>query len=260
MRRTTKADGTVGHEGSSAAATTLDQLRRAARACTACDLYRGATQIVFGEGDPRADIVLVGEQPGNDEDLAGHPFVGPAGRLLDAALARAGIDRRRLYVTNVVKHFKWKREAGGKRRIHDKPRHDEVEACRPWLDRELWLIEPRVIVCLGVTAATAVLGRRVTVTGARGRAWSSRHGMTAFVTVHPSAILRIREDADREAEMQRLVDDLERAQRAAPIRLPARAGPARARTTARRARARRARPWDPTLAAGAPRLPGACLP
>ena len=125
---------------------------------------------MFGEGDPRADIVLVGEQPGNDEDLAGHPFVGPAGRLLDAALARAGIDRRRLYVTNVVKHFKWKREAGGKRRIHDKPRHDEVEACRPWLDRELWLIEPRVIVCLGVTAATAVLGRRVTVTGARGRA------------------------------------------------------------------------------------------
>jgi len=197
---------------------TLDDLRRSAAACTACDLYKRATQTVFGEGNPRADMVLIGEQPGNDEDLAGRPFVGPAGRLLDRALALAGIDRQRLYVTNAVKHFKWKSEAGGKRRIHDTPRLDEVEACRPWFERELWLVEPRVIVCLGVTAANTVLGRRVTITAARGRAWDSPHGVPAFVTVHPSAILRIREDADRDVEMGRFVEDLQRAARAAASR------------------------------------------
>jgi len=147
--------------------TTLDDLRRTAAACTACDLYKHATQTVFGEGSPRAEIVLVGEQPGHEEDLAGHPFVGPAGRLLDEALSEAGLDRRRLYVTNAVKHFKWtKDKSGGKRRIHDKPNQSEIEACRPWLQEELWLIHPEVVVCLGVTAANAVLRKRVTISGA----------------------------------------------------------------------------------------------
>src|SRR5262245_39409008 len=152
LRMPSRREPTRATAGREIAEGTLDDLRRSAAACTACDLYKRATQTVFGEGNPRADMVLIGEQPGNDEDLAGRPFVGPAGRLLDRALALAGIDRQRLYVTNAVKHFKWKSEAGGKRRIHDTPRLDEVEACRPWFERELWLVEPRVIVCLGVTA------------------------------------------------------------------------------------------------------------
>ena len=191
---------------------TLDDLRRAAASCTACDLYKHATQTVFGEGAARAEIVLVGEQPGDEEDLAGRPFVGPAGRLLDEALSEAGLDRRRLYVTNAVKHFKWtKDKSGGKRRIHDKPNQSEIEACRPWLQQELWLIRPAAVVCLGVTAASAVLRKRVTIRASRGAALESPDGFRTLVTVHPSAILRIPDRQDREAERRRFVHDLERA-------------------------------------------------
>jgi DNA polymerase len=191
---------------------TLDDLRRAAASCTACDLYKRATQTVFGEGAARAEIVLVGEQPGHEEDLAGRPFVGPAGRLLDEALSEAGLDRRRLYVTNAVKHFKWtKDKSGGKRRIHDKPNQSEIEACRPWLQQELWLLRPAVVVCLGVTAASAVLRKRVTIRASRGAALESPDGFRTLVTVHPSAILRIPDRQDREAERRRFVHDLERA-------------------------------------------------
>lgn len=196
------------------AVTTIETLRRQAEACTACPLHRHATQTVFGEGDPRAAIVLVGEQPGDDEDRVGRPFVGPAGRLLDRALTRAGLDRSALYITNAVKHFKWtKDKAGGKRRIHERPSPDEVEACRPWLEQELWLIRPEVVVCLGVTAARSVLKRRVTISGSRGETLTSPEGYRTLVTIHPSAILRIPSPADREAEEHRFVDDLRRAAR-----------------------------------------------
>src|SRR6185436_12202093 len=145
---------------------TPDALRAAAVGCRGCDLWKGGTQTVFGEGSASARIVLVGEQPGHEEDLAGRPFVGPAGRLLDRALTRAGLDRSALYITNAVKHFKWTKDrAGGKRRIHERPSPDEIEACRPWLEQELWLIRPEVVVCLGVTAARSVLKRRVTISG-----------------------------------------------------------------------------------------------
>ncbi|HEY7037201.1 MAG TPA: UdgX family uracil-DNA binding protein [Methylomirabilota bacterium] len=191
---------------------TLENLRRAAASCTACDLYKHATQTVFGEGAPRAEMVLVGEQPGHEEDLAGQPFVGPAGRLLDEALSEAGLDRRRLYVTNAVKHFKWtKDKSGGKRRIHDKPNQSEIEACRPWLEQELWLIRPEVVVCLGVTAATAVLRKRVTIAASRGAALESPEGFRTLVTVHPSAILRIPDRRDRDVARRRFVLDLKRA-------------------------------------------------
>ena len=203
-------------------ATTLDALRRAAASCTGCDLYKRATQTVFGEGPPRASIMLVGEQPGNEEDLAGRPFVGPAGRLLDKALVQAGLDRRQIYVTNIVKHFKWKATEGGKPRIHEKPGRGEVEACRPWFDKELWLVQPKVLVCLGATAAAAIFGPAVRVGTARGRALSSPQGIRTFVTVHPSAILRMRGDAERAAGMRRFVADLRRAGSAA--RRPAPAG------------------------------------
>jgi uracil-DNA glycosylase family protein len=190
----------------------LETLRGKAARCTACPLYRHATQTVFGEGDARARIVLVGEQPGHEEDLAGRPFVGPAGRLLDRALAGAGLDRSRLYVTNAVKHFKWKKDrSGGKRRIHERPAQSEVEACRPWLEQELWLVRPEVIVCLGVTAARSVLQRRVTISASRGEPLTSPEGYRTFVTIHPSAILRVPDQKNREAEEHRLVDDLRRA-------------------------------------------------
>ena len=195
--------------------TVLEKLRQAAAACTACDLYKRATQTVFGEGNPRAAIMLLGEQPGHEEDLAGRPFVGSAGRLLDEALDRAGLDRSRLYVTNAVKHFKWKAGEGGKRRIHDRPRQGEVEACRPWFQQELGLIQPDVLICLGATAARAALGRAVTIAGARGRVLVSSSGNPTVVTVHPSAILRIRDSTDRQAMMRQLVADLRRAARVA---------------------------------------------
>lgn len=188
---------------------TIEALRSRAADCTACNLYKRATQTVFGEGAADASIVLVGEQPGHEEDLAGRPFVGPAGRLLDEALGAAGIERRRVYITNVVKHFKWKKdEGGGKRRIHERPNQGEVEACRPWFEQELELIRPLALVCLGVTAASAILRRRVTINAIRGQPQLSPESIRTFVTVHPSAILRIPDDADRHAEMRRFVADL----------------------------------------------------
>jgi uracil-DNA glycosylase len=188
------------------ASPTLTKLREVAVECTACDLYKRGTQTVFGEGLPRARVVFVGEQPGHEEDLAGRPFVGPAGRLLDRALVEAGIDRSNVYVTNVVKHFKW--EERGKRRIHAKPNGSEIAACRPWLDAELAVIEPKVIVCLGATAAQALLGRQFRVSAERGRWVKSPLAPRVMATVHPSSILRARDDETRHAELRRFVDDL----------------------------------------------------
>jgi DNA polymerase len=177
-----------------------------ARACKACELYKLGTQTVFGEGPAKAAVMLVGEQPGDAEDLAGHPFVGPAGRLLDKALEEAGIDRRRVYVTNVVKHFKW--EPRGKRRIHAKPNAGEIGACRPWLETEIALIKPRVLVCLGATAAQALLGKSFRVTRQRGEFVQSSLAPLATATVHPSSILRAPDDQTRQEELRRFVDDL----------------------------------------------------
>ena len=185
---------------------TATKLREIAKGCTACDLYTRGTQTVFGEGSPRARVVFVGEQPGHEEDLAGRPFVGPAGRLLDRALVEAGIDRSKVYVTNVVKHFKW--EPRGKRRIHAKPNAAEIAACRPWLDAELALSRPEVVVCLGATAAQALLGRQFRVSAERGRWVKSRLAPHVMATVHPSSILRAPDDETRHAEMRRFVDDL----------------------------------------------------
>jgi DNA polymerase len=186
-------------------ARTVDQLRDLAEGCRACDLWRRATQTVFGDGPSSARILVVGEQPGNSEDLEGAPFVGPAGRLLDQGLGDAGIDRGGVYVTNVVKHFKWRRAPSGKRRIHDRPNRGEVAACRPWLEAEVDRIGPDLIVCLGATAAQAILGRDFRVTRDHGRVLASDLGPT-LATLHPSAILRAGED--REALMAQLVADL----------------------------------------------------
>ena len=185
---------------------TPTKLREIAKGCTSCDLYKRGTQTVFGEGSPRARVVFVGEQPGHEEDLAGRPFVGPAGRLLDRALVEAGIDRSKVYVTNVVKHFKW--EPRGKRRIHAKPNAAEIAACRPWLDAELALSQPEVVVCLGATAAQALLGRQFRVSAERGRWVKSRLAPHVMATVHPSSILRAPDDETRHAVMRRFVDDL----------------------------------------------------
>jgi uracil-DNA glycosylase family protein len=185
--------------------TSLKALREAAADCTRCDLYKNATQTVFGEGSPKAEIVLVGEQPGDQEDLAGKPFVGPAGQLLDRALEEAGIDRKVAYVTNVVKHFKW--QPRGKRRIHQKPNAAEIAACRYWLDAELALLEAKVLVCLGATAAQALLGRQFRVSKDRGVPVESDLAPVVMATVHPSSILRA---DDREAEMALFVEDLRR--------------------------------------------------
>jgi uracil-DNA glycosylase len=188
---------------------TLADLRQAAAGCRACDLWERATQTVFGEGSPNSQVMLVGEQPGSDEDLAGRPFVGPAGRLLDRALAEAGIDRDLAYVTNVVKHFKWEpRAGGGSRRIHAKPNAVEIAACRPWLQAELDLVHPRVLVCLGATAAQTLLGRQFRVTQNRGRWVDSPLAPYVLATVHPSSILRSRDPAARHVEMTRFVQDL----------------------------------------------------
>jgi uracil-DNA glycosylase family protein len=184
-------------------------LHDAAAGCRACDLWERGTQTVFGEGQQRSKIMLVGEQPGNDEDLAGHPFVGPAGRLLDRALEEAGIDRSLAYVTNVVKHFKW--EPRGKRRIHAKPNAHEIGACLPWLQAELALIQPRVLVCLGATAAQALLGREFRVTEKRGQFVESPLAPNVMATVHPSSILRAPDEETRHAEMRRFVEDLRQA-------------------------------------------------
>jgi DNA polymerase len=185
---------------------TLESLRRAAAECRACDLYRTGTQTVFGEGPTQqADVMFVGEQPGNQEDRQGHPFVGPAGRVLDEALEEVGIDRSRVYVTNAVKHFKWVPK--GKARIHAKPNAREIRACRPWLDEELDLVEPRVIVVLGATAAQALLGRQFRVSKQRGELVESPLAESVIATVHPSSILR---SDNREAEFAELVRDLQK--------------------------------------------------
>jgi DNA polymerase len=184
----------------------LPRLRSAVDGCRGCPLWRNATQAVFGEGRAGATVMLVGEQPGDQEDLEGRPFVGPAGRVLDEALTEAGIDRATTYVTNAVKHFKF--EARGKRRIHAKPTWSEAMACRPWLDAELAVVEPRVLVCLGATAAQSLLGKQFRVTKQRGEWIDSDLAELVTATIHPSAILRQRDADARHAEMARFVDDL----------------------------------------------------
>ena len=190
--------------------TRLDELRSAAAACTACDLYRTATQVVFGEGSSRAALMLVGEQPGDKEDRAGRPFVGPAGRVLDDGLAEAGIDRRKAYVTNAVKHFKWKPSprAGSKVRIHAKPNAAEVHACRPWLEAELEVVKPKIVVCLGATAAQALLGRTFKVTQQHGQWVEWPYAPLATATVHPSSILRAPDEDARAKAYAGFVADL----------------------------------------------------
>jgi DNA polymerase len=189
-----------------AATPTLDELRSSAAGCHDCELWERATQTVFGEGPARAEVMLVGEQPGHEEDLDGRPFVGPAGRLLDEALGLAGLDRNRVYVTNVVKHFNW--EPRGKWRIHKKPTAWHIRACRPWLLSELAAVQPRIVVCLGATAAQALLGRGVRVTQARGRPIPSAFAPEVFATLHPSAVLRAPDEGSRRVAMAQMVDDL----------------------------------------------------
>jgi uracil-DNA glycosylase len=184
----------------------LSAARKAAEHCERCPLYKNATQTVFGEGPAHASVVFVGEQPGDQEDLAGKPFVGPAGQLFDRALAEAGIDRLRVYVTNAVKHFKF--EPRGKRRIHKKPDNNEIEACRWWLDNELRLLEPRLTVALGATAARALTGRDVTISRSRGKLMPLREGVDGLITVHPSFLLRLPDAASKEREYERFVADL----------------------------------------------------
>jgi DNA polymerase len=185
---------------------TLPALREAAARCRGCHLWQRGTQTVFGAGPRKARVMLVGEQPGNDEDVAGAPFVGPAGRVLDRALEAVGVDRRDVYVTNVVKHFKW--EAKGQRRIHTKPSQLEITACLPWLEAELDLVKPAALVCLGATAAQALLGPTFRVTRQRGEWVRARWAPRVMATIHPSAILRAPDDEARRAEMGRFVADL----------------------------------------------------
>jgi DNA polymerase len=186
---------------------TLEECRRASRACQGCELHRSGTQTVFGEGRPGARVFLVGEQPGHEEDLAGRPFVGPAGSVLDEGLAAAGIDREEAYVTNVVKHFKW--IPLGRRRLHQKPGAREIAACFPWLEKEIELLRPEVLVCLGATAAQALLGREFRVSLERGRVIPTPLAPGgAVATIHPSAILRRPTPEDRRREMERFVRDL----------------------------------------------------
>ncbi len=187
---------------------TIKKLQEAARDCRACPLWKTGTQTVFGEGSRNAKVIFVGEQPGNDEDLAGKPFVGPAGKLLDRALVEAGIDRDEVYVTNTVKHFKW--EPKGKRRLHKKPNGREIAACRPWLKAELEVLKPKVLVCLGATAAQALLGKDFRVSQRRGEFVESALAERVVATVHPSSILRAPDEETRHAEMARFVADLKK--------------------------------------------------
>jgi uracil-DNA glycosylase len=200
-------------------ARTIDELRELATGCRACDLWARATQTVFGDGPASARLLVVGEQPGESEDVQGAPFVGSSGRLLDRALVDAGIDRDEVYVTNVVKHFKWRRAPSGKKRIHQKPDHVEVEACRPWLDAEVARIKPQLIVCLGATAAQALLGKSFRVTKQRGEVLESELGPT-LATLHPSAVLRAPDD--REEMYAGLVADLKAAGQWLAAEAPAR--------------------------------------
>ena len=194
---------------------TLTALHETAKGCRGCHLWQRGTQTVFGTGPTTpGGVMLVGEQPGHEEDLAGLPFVGPAGRILDRALEEAGIDRRRAYVTNVVKHFKW--EAKGKRRIHAKPSQLEISACLPWLEAELELVKPAALVCLGATAAQALLGPKFRVTRQRGEWVSARWAPHVMATIHPSAILRAPDEEARQSEMERFVADLARLREVLP--------------------------------------------
>lgn len=186
--------------------TTLARVAREAKGCTRCPLYRNATQTVFGEGPARAKLMLVGEQPGDQEDLAGKPFVGPAGKILDRALADAGIDRGKVYVTNAVKHFK--NEPRGKKRLHKKPDRYEVEVCKVWLNQEIVLVRPRLIVAMGVTAAVALTGRAVTLSRERGKTLVFGEDWAGMVTLHPSAVLRVPDPAGRRKAYAGLVKDL----------------------------------------------------
>lgn len=187
---------------------TLKKLKEAAKGCRGCDLFQDATQTVFGEGTTRATVMFVGEQPGDQEDLAGVPFVGPAGKLFNRALDDAGIERRQVYVTNAVKHFKF--EWRGKRRLHAKPNRAEVTACRPWVIEEIHQVKPEVIVCLGATAAQSLIDKSFKVTQRRGEILESEHAPRIMATVHPSSILRSRDDESRRREYQLFVDDLKR--------------------------------------------------
>jgi DNA polymerase len=190
----------------------LIALRQEARKCQACELWANATQTVFGAGSPHARVILVGEQPGDEEDRKGLPFIGPAGRLLDRALQAAGVDREEVYITNAVKHFKW--EARGKRRLHKTPAQREVDACHRWLERELATIKPHVVVCLGATAAKAVISKSFKVSAQRGQFVESAAAPYVFATLHPSALLRLRDDAEREAAFDAFVKDLKLIKRA----------------------------------------------
>ncbi len=187
---------------------TLEGLKKISQNCKACDLWKRGTQTVFGEGAPHSEVMFVGEVPGDQEDLAGKPFVGPAGQLLNKALEEAGIDRCKTYVTNAVKHFNW--EPRGKRRIHKKPSNAEIAACRPWLDAEIDRLKPRVIVCLGATASQALLGKEFRVTQHRGEFIDSKLAPFVAATVHPSSILRAPDDNARAQEMQRFIADLKK--------------------------------------------------
>lgn len=187
-------------------ADTIPELRAAAKGCRRCPLWRDATQTVFGEGPDNAKVIFVGEQPGDQEDLAGKPFVGPAGKVFDAILDDAGVDRQKVYVTNAVKHFKF--EPRGKRRIHSKPNSGEIQACRWWIDQEFELIKPNLAVALGATAAMSLLGKAIPVTKMRGQVIEREDGLRVFITIHPSFILRIREPADKEAERERFLQDM----------------------------------------------------
>src|SRR2546422_7833412 len=191
----------------------LTEVRDASRQCTACHLYKRATQTVFGEGPKGAPIMLVGEQPGDYEDVAGKPFVGPAGKIMARAHEESGIDRTKVYVTNAVKHFKW--EPRGKRRIHQKPNSREIAACRPWLEAELRLVKPKLLVCLGATAAHAIFGPSFRVTRERGKVLSSKLAPRVLATVHPSSLLRQPDETSREREYKHFVTDLRAALRAA---------------------------------------------
>jgi DNA polymerase len=184
----------------------LDELREAARKCQDCPLWANATQTVFGAGDPHARVMLVGEQPGDEEDKKGLPFVGPAGRLLDRALEAAGVDRSHVYITNAVKHFKW--ELRGKRRLHKTPAQREIDACRQWLEGEIRAVKPQVIVALGATAAKAIIGPQFRVSIQRGRFVESPLAPHVLATLHPSALLRLKEEEEKEAAFAQLVKDL----------------------------------------------------
>jgi len=187
-------------------AESLKKTRQEAKTCRDCPLWANATQTVFGAGDPHARVMLVGEQPGDEEDRKGLPFVGPAGRLLDRALEAAGVDREHLYVTNAVKHFKW--EPRGKRRLHKTPAQREIDACHQWIEREIALVKPHVIVALGSTAAKALIGRGFKVSVQRGQFVESPLAPHVFATFHPSALLRLREETEKEAAFDQLVGDL----------------------------------------------------